>query len=354
LIYQKVFFIFAKIKLNLSMKINKINFKITTILVILLIFLVADLSVYSQSVGIGGNLFAPDPSSMLEVQSTQKGVLFPRMTTAQRDSISNGDYGYNAELSLLIYNTTTNCFEFYAYDAWHEFGCANIFSCGESVTDADGNAYATVQIGTQCWFKENLKTTKYNDNTSIYNPSDNADWLSESDPATGQGCYSWYDDNEGVYKNLYGALYNWNAAVSGKLCPEGWRVPTYYDDDQDVSTLWNYLADNGYNYDGSTGGGQNKIGKSMASSSGWTVSATTGAIGNTDYPAYRNKSEFTGLPGGWRDWNTGAFQYKEDRGYWWSSHSAFEQGFSLQYGNTTVTAIGATAKNGFSVRCIKE
>lgn len=45
------------------------------------------------------------------------------------------------------------------------------------VTDADGNTYKTIKIGTQVWMGENLKTTQYNDLTPITNVTDNAAWL---------------------------------------------------------------------------------------------------------------------------------------------------------------------------------
>lgn len=47
--------------------------------------------------------------------------------------------------------------------------------------------------------------------------------------------YCWYNNDATTYKNIYGALYNWYAVKTGKLCPAGWHVPTY--------TEWTILTD---------------------------------------------------------------------------------------------------------------
>lgn len=60
----------------------------------------------------GGGAVAPNASSILDVRSTTKGFLPPRMTTTQRDAISSPAAG------LMIYNTTTNKLNFYNGTAW--------------------------------------------------------------------------------------------------------------------------------------------------------------------------------------------------------------------------------------------
>jgi uncharacterized protein (TIGR02145 family) len=75
-----------------------------------------------------------------------------------------------------------------------------------SIRDADGNIYTSVMIGTQKWMVENLKTTKYNDGSSIPLVTDNEEWLNST-----TGAYCWHENDFTTNKKKYGALYNWYA-----------------------------------------------------------------------------------------------------------------------------------------------
>ena len=68
---------------------------------------------FSQGVGIGTT--QPDPSAKLEINSTTQGTLITRMTTAQRNALVAPANG------LLIYNTTTNCFNVYVLNTWKQW-----------------------------------------------------------------------------------------------------------------------------------------------------------------------------------------------------------------------------------------
>lgn len=89
----------------------------------------------------------------------------------------------------------------------------------QSVSDIDGNTYKTIKIGTHEWLAENLKTTRYNDGTVIPLVTDDNQWYRLITPG-----YCWYNNDEAVFKNIYGGYYNWYAVNSGKLCPAGWHV----------------------------------------------------------------------------------------------------------------------------------
>jgi uncharacterized protein (TIGR02145 family) len=121
-----------------------------------------------------------------------------------------------------------------------------------TVKDVDGNIYGTVKIGNQIWLKENLKTTKLNDNTPIikykhFNPDKSTfSWFSPTSP---QMLFQWADalDLGNLYPNVlpfdyYGAHYSHIAIQTGKLAMPGWRLPTQ----QDYTVLKNFLASQGH------------------------------------------------------------------------------------------------------------
>jgi uncharacterized protein (TIGR02145 family) len=146
----------------------------------------------------------------------------------------------------------------------------------------------------------------------------------------------------------YGVLYNWTAAVGA--CPTGWHLPT----DVEFTELENYLIANGYNYDGTTSG--NKISKALASTTLWVSSATKGAVGNTDYPAKRNATGFTALPGGDRGLN-GVFSNIGLAFDWWpatEADAAFAWSRYVYFDGAFVSRIKYQKDYGFSVRCLKD
>jgi uncharacterized protein (TIGR02145 family) len=215
----------------------------------------------------------------------------------------------------------------------------------QTVKDIDGNTYKTVTIGTQTWMAENLKTTAYNDGTTIPLVTDETVWTSLSSPG-----YCWYNNDETAFKGTYGAIYNWYAVDaagnnSKNVCPTGWHVPTKLQ----WTILTDYLTNNGYGYQGSG----NDIGKSIANTSGWTTYTTAGTVG--DDQISNNSSGFTALPSGYRGLN-GGFDGINLSAYWWSStelsatHVYYRR---VYYLSISVDRDYAGSQNGFSVRCLK-
>jgi uncharacterized protein (TIGR02145 family) len=214
----------------------------------------------------------------------------------------------------------------------------------QGVKDFDGNEYKAVRIGNQVWMAENLRTTKYSDGTAIpLKVIDNNAWINLSTPG-----YCWWNNDSATSSVLYGAIYNWYAVNTGKLCPTGWHVPT----DADWTLMENYLIANGYNYDGTNSG--NKIAKSLAAPTNWPLSSNTGVPGNTDYSVYRNKTGFTALPVPGRGLT---FDCCEEYGKWWSA-SKFDNSSAwlrvIYYDKSYVERVYYFMVTGLSARCVKD
>lgn len=205
------------------------------------------------------------------------------------------------------------------------------FCSRNTVTDADGNIYSTVRIGSQVWTVENLRTTKWSDGTPIPRVTDSTAWHSLTTPG-----YCYYRNmNNADSIRKFGALYNWYCVDSKKYAPKGWHVPT----NDDWTTLQNYLIGHGYNWDRTRSG--NRIAKSLAAQSGWKPFRIEGAPGYG--PQDNNRSGFSGLAAGCRfdsrdsvqtqgnDLWRGAFMGMAHKGAWWSATQVNES-YAYVYG----------------------
>jgi uncharacterized protein (TIGR02145 family) len=173
-----------------------------------------------------------------------------------------------------------------------------------TVTDADGNVYQTITVGSQIWMLENLKTTKYNDGTPIaqYNINIHGNnWGALGSMFNSEGFYQWADTwdlnnqfDEDLPFDYYGAMYNHFAIESGKIAPVGWRMPT----SQDFIELENYLTNNGQS---------GTEGEALKTTSGWldAVGNGTDTIGFKGLPnGYINALGGPTLGGGICTWAT--------------------------------------------------
>jgi uncharacterized protein (TIGR02145 family) len=214
-----------------------------------------------------------------------------------------------------------------------------------TVTDIDGNVYNTVLIGDQCWMKENLKTNTYRNGTAIPNVTTANAWSNLT-----TGAYVWYD-NDILWKDKYGALYNWFTTIDPNgLCPTGWHVPT--------NDEWTALTDN-------IGGTSSPHGNELKSCR--QVNSPLGGACNTsehprwdediDYGNYGTDDYgFSALPGGSRD-GYGGFGYVGYLGCWWSSTetSSTSASFrSLRYYDGSVYVSFDNKHYGVSVRCLRD
>ncbi len=242
-----------------------------------------------------------------------------------------------------------------------------------TVTDHEGNVYATVQIGNQCWMRDNLRTTTSPSIGTYLIPAANAGYT-----YTGKQAF-WYDNDSATYAPMnYGLLYNWNAAVDtfntayGEtsvntlesnavsvsftghrrgICPAGWHLPS----DADWNTMEATVSGSDWqtSYETIRGWRGSHAGK-LAGGDEWLSSTTSGTPG--DYSnALRNVSGFSAVPAG--NCGDSSFGDAGSYAYFWSSteySSTNSYRRYMYYKNVGVNRYYRRKDFGFSVRCLRD
>lgn len=211
-----------------------------------------------------------------------------------------------------------------------------------TAVDYDGNVYQTVQIGSQCWLKTNLRTTHFSDGTEIAMRDEN----------------NYNDDRISIYFDdpqsdpiTYGFYYNANAALNGRgICPEGWHVP--------IDEEWTVLANNvKNNTDYLCSQNLNNISKALAAKTGWEESTEQCTPGNN--PADNDMTGFSAIAAG--NVMGGTQPYNYDKGYYANFWSCTRVLDSLSYVRTRVIISDQKSvqrrkyheRSMISIRCVR-
>ncbi len=205
-----------------------------------------------------------------------------------------------------------------------------------TMTDIEGNVYQTVKIGNQVWMAENLRVTKFNNGRDIPYVNSNDIWRAGFEPKM-----CWYN-NDTIYKNVYGGLYNWYVVNTNELCPVDWHVPSSEEWETLIQFIIEHQGVGSNNYDHVT-----EIAFFLKSVSDWE------GIGN-GIDSY----SFSGVPSGLRDY-AGHFKGIHTQCAWWSStqdnySSIVASRIYLSYDNNFIYKNFAHNDLGFSVRCIQD
>ncbi len=195
-----------------------------------------------------------------------------------------------------------------------------------TMTDVDGNVYATIQVGGQCWTATNLRTTRYRDGSAMPNVTSNNAWAQMS---TGARCSY---QNNAVLDVTYGQLYNWYVVADPRgVCPLGWHVPS----DAEWSQLTDHL------------GGANVAGGLLKTTTLWNP-PNTGAT---------NASGFSAVPAGTRSDVDGVFAYFGSYSYWWSATERTSTGAWYRNAaslNAGINRNDSPKRSGYCIRCLRD
>lgn len=198
---------------------------------------------------------------------------------------------------------------------------------GISSIEYEGQTYNTIEIGEQCWLRENL-----NVGTRI----DGSEEMSDNNTIE-KYCYNNVSDN----CDIYGGLYQWDEIMqyttqvgTQGICPDGWHIP----DNEEFLTLTTFLG--GYSV---AGGKMKETGLQH-----W----------NSPNEEATNESGFTALGAGFKEFYGDTFRELGDSGRWWTSEAASGSNIRTWYLLNTTSSIYQSSMEsktkGISIRCIKD
>ncbi|MDB4656255.1 HYR domain-containing protein, partial [Flavobacteriales bacterium] len=200
-----------------------------------------------------------------------------------------------------------------------------------SVSDIEGNDYATVTIGNQVWMAENLRTATYSNGDPI--------------PQV-QGAISWGATNNGAWcvktapnwEATYGKFYNHKAVRETRnVCPSGWHVPFISEWDTLITVLGDPIE------------------------LGGELKNTDTLLWDSPNVGASNSSGFSGLPAGLRSGFFGSVNFSGEGSdaNWWTADVPTSSGSNPKYkrlrsSDAVLDQLGRLGRSGLSVRCIKD
>ncbi len=334
-------------------------------------------SITTSSAVCGGVVTSDGGTDVIE-----RGVCFsttPTPTVANSKIVASGTIGsYTCNLTGLAMNTTYYVRAYATNSEGTAYGSQKSFTTtaagyegppcpgASTVTDHEGNVYNTVQIGDQCWTRENMRcTTSPSTRTSIL------EYPASSYSSTGKKAY--YVNGSSSNTSTYGLLYNWNAAVdtfntsygetstnteysnapsvtfSGNrrgICPQGWHVPS----DAEWTQLTDYVSGQS---EYQCGGNSENIAKALASTTGWNTFSSTCAVGDT--PANNNATGFSPVPAGYYC-NNNYSGFGSSAHFRSATQSSIDGAYyrSLFFRHASVEGTYWPKVCGFSVRCLRD
>ena len=225
------------------------------------------------------------------------------------------------------------------------------FRCGVDHLPIGENSYETVQIGTQCWTKTNLRETKdKNGNDFINGLTAAAGSFDEYEDAViyipTEETWNWnisvpYDEN------TLGYFYNWTAAQD--VCPDGWHLPS----DEEWTLLEDYVS-NAQDEEGNflyrcDPSDATSIAKALASETSWSVRDGVCYPGDQTVKP-NNTTGFSAVPAG--AYTSSFVDYKLSSIFWSSSSDGYTHSLYISW--AFVTRFRSNMSYGFSVRCLRD